>query len=161
LAAERPKASVSARRGFLEFVGISPEFTLSDRILAFALVIWNFGWFVTFLVFTAIHFTFGTSTEWWTRFWHFYLLMQFCISVPVVIWFTVGGILDMKALFHTLRNLVRDQADDGTVRHESDDRIELATAGKSLAISIADAPELPRQEEELDTEAIAPEEAKS
>jgi solute:Na+ symporter, SSS family len=117
----------SIRSRFLQFIGITAEFTLTDRILAIALLVWNFGWFAAFLVITAIHFTLGTSTEWWAAFWHFYVIMQFCIAVPVVVWFAIGGIVDIRALFRTLRDPNRDATDDGRVKHEADDVIELAT----------------------------------
>jgi hypothetical protein len=105
---------------WLRLVGITQHFTLSDQILAIALIVWQFGWFASFLVITAIHFTIGTSQEWWTKFWHFYILLQFVIGIPATIWFTVGGIIDIKALFKRLEEVVRDPRDDGSVRHEPD-----------------------------------------
>jgi hypothetical protein len=106
---------------WLRIIGITEHFTLSDKILAIALIVWQFGWFGSFLVITAIHFTFGTSQEWWAKFWHFYILLQFVIAVPATIWFTVGGIHDIKALFKRLEEVVRDPMDDGRVRHESEE----------------------------------------
>lgn len=102
---------------WLRLVGITEHFTLSDKILAIALIVWQFGWFASFLVITAIHFTIGTSQEWWTKFWHFYILLQFVIGIPATIWFTVGGILDIKSLFKRLEEVVRDPTDNGSVRH--------------------------------------------
>jgi SSS family solute:Na+ symporter len=106
---------------WLRIVGITEHFTLSDKILAIALIVWNFGWFASFLIITAIHFTIGTSQEWWTKFWHFYILLQFVIGIPATIWFTVGGIIDIKALFKRLEEVVRDPTDDGRVRHEPEE----------------------------------------
>jgi solute:Na+ symporter, SSS family len=108
---------------WLRIVGITEHFTLFDKFLAIALIVWQFGWFTSFLVITAIHFAFGTSQEWWTKFWHFYILLQFVIGIPAAVWFTVGGIIDIKALFKTLEKAVRDPTDDGSVRHEPDDEI--------------------------------------
>jgi SSS family solute:Na+ symporter len=102
---------------WLRILGITEHFTLSDKILAIALIMWNAGWFAAFLVITAIHFTIGTTDEWWTKFWHFYILLQFVIGIPATVWFTVGGIHDIKALFKTLEEVVRDPTDDGSVRH--------------------------------------------
>jgi solute:Na+ symporter, SSS family len=125
LPTEGPKPVMSVRSKIVQFIGITPEFTMMDRVLALALVLWTFGWFMAFLVITAVHFTVGTSTEWWAKFWHLYVLLQFAIAVPAVIWFTVGGIVDMRALFETLKNPVRDHTDDGRVKHTADDVVDL------------------------------------
>jgi SSS family solute:Na+ symporter len=105
----------SLRIRFLRFVGITSHFTFTDRVLAIALIVWNFGWFAVFLVITAIHFTLGTSTEWWSRFWRVYVILQLCIAVPSVIWFTIGGIGDIRAMVRALHNPHRDHTDNGTV----------------------------------------------
>jgi len=40
--------------------------------------------------------------------------------VIVVIWFTTGGLIDMRRMFAELHTRVRDHSDDGTVRRETD-----------------------------------------
>lgn len=99
-------------------LGITEHFTRTDKILAVALVVWNFGWFAIFLIITAIHFTVGTSPGLWERFWHTYILLYFGIGIPATIWFTIGGIHDIKALFRALEETVRDPNDDGRVCEE-------------------------------------------
>jgi SSS family solute:Na+ symporter len=118
---EQSEAKQPVRSTWLRILGITEHFSLTDKILAVALVVWNLGWFATFLVVTGIHFTFGTSTEWWAKFWHFYIIMQFWIGVPATFWFTIGGIYDIRALFKTLAHIVRDHTDDGSVRHEPEE----------------------------------------
>jgi hypothetical protein len=131
-------AKPSMRTRMREFVGIHKDFTLSDRILAVALLTWTFGWFFVFAVVTAIHFTVGTSNEWWGKFWHFYIISQLAVGIPATIWFSIGGIVDIRSLFRTLATAVRDEKDDGRVIHESDDVVE-DKAGES----IGSAPEPP------------------
>ncbi|MHB9036984.1 MAG: sodium:solute symporter family protein [Armatimonadota bacterium] len=110
---------VSSR--WLQVVGITPEFTVYDRILAVALVVWNFGLFSFFAVATAVNLIFHVGNQWWFKFWHIYIWIHFVIAVPATIWFTVGGILDMKALFRRLSTAVRDNSDDGRVCRESEE----------------------------------------
>jgi len=119
---------------WLEIIGIRDEFTRADKILTIAMVIWNFGWFAVFLLVTAIHFTFGTSVEWWTKFWHFYILLNLVIGVPATVWFVIGGFRDIRALFKTLKTTVRDDKDDGRVIHEPE------TSATSPSASASDAP---------------------
>ena len=47
--------------------------------------------------------------------WFWYLLVSFCLNIVVVIWVTIGGIYDLKYLFHVLRTEVVDDTDDGRV----------------------------------------------
>jgi solute:Na+ symporter, SSS family len=135
IAAEPSEARRPVRSLWLRLVGITEHFTLSDKILSIALVVWNIGWFVTFLAVTAYHFAFNTSDAWWAKFWHFYIISQFWVGVPSTIWFTIGGIHDIRALFKTLAHLVRDDSDDGTVHHEADDEIIETPPGISRSSS--------------------------
>jgi solute:Na+ symporter, SSS family len=154
VASEQMESKAPVRSIWLRLMGITEHFSLSDKILSVALVVWNLGWFATFLIITAIHFTFDTSVEWWAKFWHFYVVMQFCIGVPATIWFTIGGIHDIRALFKTLANVVRDDSDDGSVKHEADDEIvELppgvaANAGEILDLATGEEVVEPEAEEE-------------
>jgi SSS family solute:Na+ symporter len=118
--ADQVARAPKSRNLLFRLTGIDHDFTATDRIWALGLLIWNLAWFLTFFVVTAIHFTVGTSDAWWASFWHFYLLLFFVISVPATIWFSIGGIIDVKDLFKTLDSMVRDHSDDGRVVHEDE-----------------------------------------
>jgi hypothetical protein len=57
------------------------------------------------------------SVNWWSNFWHIYIISLFVLSIPICAWFTIGGVMDIKHLFHSLATTVRDSRDDGRVRH--------------------------------------------
>jgi SSS family solute:Na+ symporter len=113
------KAAPAHENVLLRLLGINKDFTFTDKIWAIGLLIWNFSWFAMFFVVTAIHFIYGTSEVWWAKFWKFYIFLLFIIGVPSTIWFTIGGVRDIRELFHTLDNLVRDHSDDGRVVKDS------------------------------------------
>jgi solute:Na+ symporter, SSS family len=116
---EQPPVRRTLGKKLIEFVGIQKEYTFTDSILAIVMVVWTIAWFGVFLIVTTIHFTIHpTSTEWWIKFWHFYIVMQFVIGIPATIWFTVGGIVDIRDLFRRLATAVRDDKDDGRVEQE-------------------------------------------
>ena len=98
-------------------LGITSEFTVGDRFLAFALITWQIGWITCFAVVTILNLIYPARfpTAWWASFWHIYIMSIFCLGVPITIWFTVGGILDIKGLFRTLADADRDVQDDGRV----------------------------------------------
>jgi SSS family solute:Na+ symporter len=111
-------------------IGITEEFSKGDKIVAITLVIWNLGWFASFLAVTIMNLIRPFGNVWWAALWHTYVWLYLLISVPTTVWFTVGGIKDIKALFYLLEHTVRDHSDDGSVRHrtESEKVAELSEA---------------------------------
>jgi SSS family solute:Na+ symporter len=140
LATDEPAAKRHSN-AWLRLVGITEHFSFTDKCLAIGLIVWNFGWFAAFLVITAIHFAFGTSTEWWTKFWHFYIILQFAVAIPATLWFTIGGMHDIKALFKTLETTVRDPKDDGRVEEEPEEETPPTAAEPPLEIPLSTEPE--------------------
>jgi len=129
---EHVKAKDATTSGWLKRLGITDEFTRTDRILAFALVIWNAAWVILFTVATIWNFTVGEiSTAWWAGFWHVWVWMQIGVGIPTTIWFTVGGIRDIRRVFHRLATLKRDDRDDGRVidHHLADEENENGRKG--------------------------------
>lgn len=102
---------------WMMIIGITEEFSPGDRFLVYAMFIWNFCWVAFFVVITAMNLMFHIGNDWWAKFWHFYVLLYLAISVPTTIWFTVGGIIDIKALFKALSAAERDHTDDGSVTY--------------------------------------------
>jgi len=133
----------SLRARWHQLVGITDEFSLGDKVLAVALIIWNFGWFFVFLIATAVQFAIGIDEAWWPRFWHFYILLQLVLGVPATIWFTIGGVIDIKGLFRALATAIRDQRDDGRVLREPDSTSEESTHAQPLAETTSQAERAP------------------
>ena len=114
-----------------KFVGITPEFSKSDKILALFLIIWQGLIFLWFIVFTAINLYYKLvhgvliSDHAWSTYFQVTILIQVILSVPCTIWFTIGGIIDMKALYKHLDTCQRDHSDDGSVCGEDDEALAL------------------------------------
>lgn len=103
---------------WMKIAGVTKEYSPTDRILAYALAIWTFGWFAVFILGTIYELTIGMSDDAWATFWHVWVWTLVIIGIPATIWFTIGGIYDMRKLFRRLATLERDARDDGrVVRH--------------------------------------------
>ncbi len=112
-----PQATRAAR--WQEMLGLTSEFSPGDRIVAIAFALYTFGWWGIFIAVSLLHFGFGLIGEgFWLRFWHGYILVSLASCVPIVIWFTVGGIIDIRALVADLKTAKRNPLDDGRVREE-------------------------------------------
>ncbi len=115
---EHKKASDSIRVTWLKVVGITEEFTRTDRLLALALVAWNAIWIVLFFGAAIYHFLVAEITmHWWTTFWMLWIYLQVIVGIFATIWFTLGGLRDMRRVFARLTTLQRDQQDDGMIIH--------------------------------------------
>ncbi len=103
---------------WLKIAGITKEFGKSDRFLAIFLVTWNALNFLWFVIFSLINLLRPVSDHAWTTYWHISILITAALALPCTVWFTVGGVIDIRALFRHLDAAVRDQSDDGRVKHE-------------------------------------------
>lgn len=123
---EAPPAPPSKRRGFLRravdyLVGITPEYTRGDRIVAWVAFFKIFVWgFLGTFVFVAIA---AKIWNWGIRAWSLkFFITTLCASLfwgtVTTVWFTWGTIRDLGLLFHDLETRTRDDSDNGMVQEE-------------------------------------------
>ena len=87
-------------------LGITPEYSKGDRILAWSVVIWSFYNFFFFLV-EAI---WNLKPEWrwteatWTNIWIYYSLpLSLLVGIVTTVWFTWGSSRDLYRLLKSLK----------------------------------------------------------
>jgi len=102
----------------LKIAGITKEFSKGDRFLTVFLVTWNLLNFLWFIAFSIVNLLRPVSDQAWTTYWHANLLICAVLAFPSTVWFTIGGVIDIKALLKHLDTAVRDHTDDGRVIHE-------------------------------------------
>ena len=95
--------------------GITPEFTLGDKIIYASTILWTLMWFTIFVWFSVQNFTVGVSNSQWLALWHFKIYLTLILGVGCTVWFLIGGLVDSARLFISLKNSIRNDADDGTV----------------------------------------------
>ncbi|MBI5382620.1 MAG: sodium:proline symporter [Opitutae bacterium] len=89
---------------WMAVLGIDEQFSRRDKLLSIGMFTWNMLWLVIFLVVTVWHVFFGAwPVSWWSQYW-FYAgaLIPLLVGIVTTIWFTVGGIGDIRALFRRL-----------------------------------------------------------
>jgi len=105
-----------------ELLGMGREFSQGDRFLTIVYAVTTLGTWAIFIgVCTAYYVFHAVADQFWVAFWHVYILGLAVISVPVLAWFTVGGVLDIRSLIQTLKSAVRDDTDDGRVMRQDSD----------------------------------------
>lgn len=115
LAEESNKVDEVPQKGW-RMLGINQEFTKGDKIIYLAAYSWTFIWIAIFVIGTVLNVSSELTDSNWLDFWKFFVISNLAISVVIVIWFTYGGIKDLKDMIHRLKHMVRDHSDDGTVK---------------------------------------------
>lgn len=118
-AEDRPQMKQATRRNWLDrYLGIDEEFTRGDRALSYGVFVWTFVTFCIWLIATAINLVpaWRWTGEGWSHYFRYVgIWIPFVVSVVTSIWFTWGGIRDLRRLFRRLAVMSRNVLDDGRV----------------------------------------------
>ncbi len=102
-----------------KIIGIDSQYSIGDKILAWSVFIYSFiyGFVLCFLVVIVWNLISPWPNEWWAHYFYITsILVAAIIGVISTVWFTIGGIWDLRRMFHRLS--VRDRVDvldDGRV----------------------------------------------
>jgi len=109
-------------------LGITSEFGRRDKFLYLLTWGWNVVWVLIFAAGTIFFLTreirggdWSRYDSWWLGFWHTKIWIELAVAVVVIVWFTIGGVRDVKALLRALAKKDRDVADDGFVARDIPD----------------------------------------
>ena len=106
------------RNTFGKLIGITPEYTKSDRIIAWAVFCYTFVY--RFLITFVLVLVINSISPWGKRGWSNYyfitiLAIPFAVALISTVWFMAGGIMNLRDLFRDLETRKRDFTDDGRV----------------------------------------------
>jgi len=107
--------SLVPTRGLKAMIGISNEFTGMDKIIYLATIGWAVLWTVVFVAGTIYNLIFDVDTSRWIIFWRWYLWICLAVLLVKTVWFTCGGLRDLKRMFGLLTTKKRNDLDDGMV----------------------------------------------
>ncbi len=113
-----PKQSSVFYRIFYK-LGLSDEFTKSDRFIYFASILWALLWSIVFVAGTIYNVLTDVKDRTWIMFWYGWLIFGVICCAAVTIWLTIGGIIDMKRMYTLLNGIKLNDSDDGTVSHSN------------------------------------------
>ncbi|MBW8780302.1 MAG: sodium:proline symporter [Verrucomicrobia bacterium] len=97
-------------------VGIDEHFSRSDRWVTLGLFGWSLFWFILFVVGSVVYLIHPWSDETWSLYWCITSIwLPLVIGVLTTLWFTIGGVHDLRLFFRRLRTEKPDLLDDGVV----------------------------------------------
>ena len=103
---------------FGKLIGITPEYTLGDKIIAWSVFIYCFIYqigicFVAVLLWNIIS---PWPEIWWSHYFYITcILVSAIIGVVSTFWFLIGGVIDMRRLFRDLKTRKENHLDNGMV----------------------------------------------
>lgn len=113
---EKKPATSRLRVGIGRVIGITENFSTTDKWIAGGLFGWSMLWFAIFVVGSIWNVIAPWPTSAWSGYWHIAGIgIPIFLSLVMAIWFTWGGLRDMRELFRRLRVQKVNVLDNGTV----------------------------------------------
>ncbi len=123
------KKPLTVRTALLKILGINEEYTRGDKVIAWSVFLYAFGWgfLISFVLIAVWHKISPWSDQAWVN-WFFIknILVASAIAVVSTVWFTIGGTVDLRRMFISLKEKQTNVLDDGRViDHVSADDLEV------------------------------------
>jgi SSS family solute:Na+ symporter len=99
--------------GFWAKLGFTGEFSGSDKWITWITISWPLVWTVIFVIVTLYNLGTDVPHESWLNFWRYWTWFVFVTGAIVLVWFTIGGLRDLRRMFARMRDLSDDAHDDG------------------------------------------------
>ena len=121
----KPRIPWTFKSAFSKIIGIDANYTKGDKILAWSVFLWSFGYgfclcFLGIIIWNAFY---RWPKEWWAIKFHITALLIPCVvAVISTIWFSIGGSVDLYRLFKSLASKHDDFSDDGRVQKHKDEQ---------------------------------------
>ncbi len=115
---EPPKVAWGLRNVFTKLIGITPQYSRGDRLIARGFFLYSFGYsFVGMFLIVAIWNSFSPwPLTWWGKYYFVSLLgVPAVIALFTTFWFGIGGAIDLVKLFRDLEKRTVNHLDDGRV----------------------------------------------
>lgn len=107
--------TAKSKSWLLAKIGITKEFSFTDKCIYILMILWTGGWAATFVIGTAYNLANDVSSETWKQWWTIIFSIQGFVSIITAIWFAIGGFKDIIQLFRDLKKVDVNEADDGVV----------------------------------------------
>ena len=88
---------------------------MEDKIIYLISFTWN-SVFITIFVFGTLFNLYNVvSDDSWMIYWKYQVIVNIVYAFIIIIWFTIGGLIDVKKMLSSLKFNVRDYEDSGWV----------------------------------------------
>jgi SSS family solute:Na+ symporter len=134
---ENRQEAQPVRRGWIKrLTGVDECFSLGDKWIAGLLFGWSMFWFTVFIAGSIWNLLAPWPESVWAAYWHVVGIgIPIFFALVTAVWFTWGGLRDIRVLFRRLREQKINHLDDGTViNHQNLDEAALASGQEQTPI---------------------------
>ena len=108
---------------FATFIGIDSEYTKWDKVIAWSVFVYSFVY--SFLICFVGVVIWNSFSRWPLKYWSVYfliidLIVPCIVAVISTVWFSIGGVVDLRQMFRDLKARKDNPLDNGEVRNDSD-----------------------------------------
>jgi SSS family solute:Na+ symporter len=97
-------------------LGFDADFTFADKIVSGGIFFWSMFWLAVVVVGTIWNLIHRWPADVWATYWLVVgIILPIIVAAITLVWFGIGGFLDLGLLFRRLSSMKRDQRDDGSV----------------------------------------------
>ncbi|HEY7090432.1 MAG TPA: hypothetical protein VH518_20210 [Tepidisphaeraceae bacterium] len=118
----KPDKPVTRRGGIKHWLANSvlrfdENFTFWDKVVSAGIFWWSIALAAVMVTITIWNLGFERwPVAWWAKYWLIVaIVLPFLIALATLVWFGIGGIIDIRDFFRALATMKRDFKDDGTV----------------------------------------------
>jgi solute:Na+ symporter, SSS family len=112
----QPTMSIRDRFRLRNILRFDHNFTRIDKLTAGGIFWWAMAMLILNVGITVWCVFSPWPIAWWANYWLITGIIVPCIiAVITLIWFGIGGFIDIRDFFHSLRTMTRDARDDGRV----------------------------------------------
>jgi SSS family solute:Na+ symporter len=130
----QPTMALRERFRLRNILKFDNNFTRLDKITAGGIFWWAMAMLIINVVITVWNVFSPWQIAWWANYWMATAVIVPCIiAVITLVWFGIGGTIDMRDFFYTLRTMKRDARDDGRVVAEHNLIDESPAAARATA----------------------------
>ncbi len=113
-------AEVAARRrrklNWSRLLGFDSDFTFWDKIVSGGIFFWSMFWLTIAVIGTVWNLIHRWPTQVWATYWLVVgIILPVIVAAVTLVWFGIGGVIDIQRFFARLASMKRDARDDGSV----------------------------------------------
>jgi solute:Na+ symporter, SSS family len=116
--AESPAVASQRRRklNWSRLMGFDADFTFWDKIVSGGIFFWSIFWLAVVIIGTVWNLIHQWPTSVWADYWLVVgIILPVLVTIVTLVWFGIGGFIDLRYLFTRLASMKRDARDDGSV----------------------------------------------
>jgi len=111
-----PAAKSKRSFNWSSLMGFDADFTFWDKIVSGGIFFWSMFWLAVVVIGTVWNLIHQWPTQVWADYWLIVgIILPVLVTIVTLVWFGIGGFIDLRLLFARLTSMKRDARDDGSV----------------------------------------------